>query len=152
AQPLVAWARPEFWWLQGLLTDDAITIATQSLAWAKQTVSEAGTHKGGSLGNGPVQPQSSGNASSNEPIPEPETRTLWVSGRRAEEVDSDFDGWAQRYRSLYDEQLVAEQPTWALLEQKAGAGLAAARAPALRYSLSVRYCASMYFRPPTDSS
>jgi hypothetical protein len=152
AQPLVAWARPEFWWSLGLTKDDAIAYHAQSLGWASQLVSEARAQEDAPPANGDARPTPSDSEPEAERLPEPVSRTLWVCCAPAGEVEHDLDRWAQEYRSRYDDQLVSEQPPWATLEQQARSGLCAARTPAVRYPLYVRYCAALYFRPPQSGN
>jgi hypothetical protein len=148
AQPLVAWAQPNFWSSLGLTKDDEIAYHTQSLRWASQFVYEAAAREDAPLANGAARSTPADSAPQANQLPEPVRRTLWVCCALAEEVESDLDRWAREYQHRYDEQLVVEEPPWTALEQKARSGLCAACTPAVRYSLYVRYCAAMYFRPP----
>ncbi len=123
-QPVVAWAQPIFWLSVFPENDEqAILCYTRELGWQKQTVESLFVIDKRTLQNS----------------------FLWVACASKAEVEHDLDSWARKYLNLYDVQLVTAAPNWRWLEALADHGLCAARSPATRYHLYVRYGTAMYY-------
>lgn len=140
-QPLMAWAGREFWGEDGPARDPGATDEEFNLKyggrlrWAGRAVDHAG------------RPDRDGRPEAPAPV---DTDFLWVACGDTADVEHDLERQAGRHLDRYDGVLLDERPDWPAAEQVAYSGLCAARRPATRYAMYVRYGAAMYYRDRTD--